>query len=145
MNLAPQSSWNIMPTYGSYNQYSNASFSQLPTDGASLMSDSHHFMAGNNNIMHASRNLFMAGYSQQVFNGASPMAGAYVQGMNEAPLMSGNNNTTYAPTPACPMAGSYKQAITFDGRGEQYSVCISESLNGGCDCIYDSECLRTSP
>ncbi|KAK8527826.1 hypothetical protein V6N13_085635 [Hibiscus sabdariffa] len=140
MNLAPQSSWNITPTYVSYNQYSNASFSQLPPDGACLMPDSSEkgvagssSMAGNNNIMHASHNHFMAGYSQQVVNGASPMAGSYVQGMNEAPLMPGINNTMYAPMPAYPipdpMVGSYQQAINGAPLMAGESNTVSASQN----------------
>ncbi|KAK8622306.1 hypothetical protein V6N13_117228 [Hibiscus sabdariffa] len=140
MNLAPQSSWNIMPTYGSYNQYSNASFSQLPPDGACLMPDSSEngvagssSMAGINNMMYASQNHFMGGYSQQVVNGASPMAASYVQGMIEAPLMPGINNSMYAPVPACPipdpMAGSYQQAINGAPlmAGESNSVSASQN------------------
>ncbi|KAK8594210.1 hypothetical protein V6N13_126019 [Hibiscus sabdariffa] len=140
MNLAPQSSWNIMPTYVSYNQYSNAGFSQLPPDGACLIPDSSEkgvagpsSMAENNSLMHASQNHFMAGYSQQVVNGASPMSGSYVQGMNEAPLMPGINNTMYAPRPACPipdpMAGSYQQAINGAPSMAGESNTVSASQN----------------
>ncbi|KAK8984746.1 hypothetical protein V6N11_020061 [Hibiscus sabdariffa] len=129
-----------MPTYASYNQYSNASFSQLPPDGACLMPDSSEkgvagpsSMAGNNSLMHASQNHFMAGYSQQVVNGASPMAGSYVKGMNEAPLMPGIHNIMYAPWPAHPipdpMAGSYQQAINGAPSMAGESNTVSASQN----------------
>ncbi|KAL4312359.1 hypothetical protein GQ457_01G000920 [Hibiscus cannabinus] len=133
MNLAPQSSWNIMPTYGSYNQYSNASFSQLPPDSSENGVAGSSSMAGINNMMYASQNHFMAGYSQQVVNGASPMAASYVQGMNEAPLVPGINNTMYAPVPACPipdpMSGSYQQAINGAPLMAGESNTVSASQN----------------
>ncbi|GMJ05589.1 hypothetical protein HRI_004228100 [Hibiscus trionum] len=111
--LAPAPLSSHMPTYASYNRNSNANFSPLPTDRASLMPNSSKQCVGgasstavNNNPMYASQSqsLFMDGVSPHWV----PMAGSYEQAINEAQWIPGNNNTMYASRPECrnPMAGN---------------------------------------
>ncbi|KAK8622298.1 hypothetical protein V6N13_117220 [Hibiscus sabdariffa] len=114
--LAPQSSRGIRPTYVSHEHYSNASFSEMDTNGASSMPGSckkrvgeSSSMAENRNKMHASQNPLMPDApshriwtvsSEQDVNGAYPMAGSDWQAINGAQSMAGNNDTMYPSAPA---------------------------------------------